>query len=122
MLCIELSRNGKRLATAGLPGEGVVSLIFTRVLTERLGPEEVRTVRLGGLDTEHVDWFGDDVAVGDEFIVRFVERDQADPPASRRPNVCGVPEESREERLERLKALEDGAAKLRALLGLPEKP
>lgn len=126
MLCIELSRNGKRVATAGLPGKGVLSLIFNRVLSEHRGPEELRFVRLGGLDTEsdpeaHVDWFEDDVMVGDEFVVRFVEREAADAPGTRRPNVCGLPQESREERLARLKALEEGAAKLRAELGLDDK-
>ncbi len=126
MFCIELSRNGKRVATAGLPGNGVLSLTFTRVLSEHRGPEEFRTVRLGGLDTESdpesfVEWFDDDVKLGDEFVVRFVERETADAPGTRRPNLCGLPQESREERLERLKALEEGASKLRAELGLDDE-
>ena len=49
MLCIELSRNGERLATAGLPGKGVLSVVFNRVLSDPNGPLERRHFSLGGL-------------------------------------------------------------------------
>jgi hypothetical protein len=111
MLCIELTRNGKRLATAGLPGNGVVSLIFDRVLSEHRGPKEHRHFSLGGLDTTtdpqtSVHWTGGDVQVGDSFIVRFIDLDAADKPTHSEPSKSPTTAELRRYRKRQLRHLE----------------
>jgi len=71
MLCIELSRNGQRVATAGRPGKGVLSVIFNRVLSDAYGPVERRHFSFGRLDlstepNRSLHWGGGDVEVIDE--------------------------------------------------------
>ncbi len=95
MICFELSRNGKRMATAGRPGFAVLSAIFTWVRRRsRRKPgaaEEELNFSLGGLDSNdelngyHVQWLNEDAKVGDVFTLRVLERDRVDPPKSRSP-------------------------------------
>jgi hypothetical protein len=86
MLCIELTRNGKRLATAGLRGEGVLSLDFTCL---RVGPgsrHEAQRFDLFALDyrvRKQLTWAKGRLEAGDEFVVRIRDRATADPPRNR---------------------------------------
>ena len=126
MLCIELHRNGTRLATAGLPGKGVLTLIFDRVLSDSHGPEESRHFRLGGLDTStepntSVTWLSQPVTVGDEFVVRFLEQESADRPRHRSPSISPSKAELRRTRLRQLRAMERDVLRIRKHLGLPPK-
>jgi hypothetical protein len=95
MICFELSRNGKRMATAGIPGLAVLTATFTWV-RRRLKPgstaiEEDLKVHLGGLssndpsDSYHLAWFDRGAKVGDLFTVRILEGDRVDRPRSRTP-------------------------------------
>jgi len=123
MLCIELSRNGKRLATAGLPGKGVLSAIFDRVLTIANGPKELRRFSLGGLDLStqpnlSVGWAYGKIEHGDEFVLRFLDLPEADPPRHRshpRPRSKAT---ERRARMEHLRRIEAEAKELREHLGL----
>lgn len=123
MLCIELTRNGTRLATAGLPGNGVITLMFSRVLSDARGPGEIRDFSLSGLDSstapqQSLSWCRGAVGVGDEFVVRFVEQPLADAPAHREPSIPRTAEEARVAHMEHLAFLESEARELRAKLGL----
>jgi len=121
MLCIELQRNGERLATAGLAGPGVLSVIFDRVLSEAMGPKERLHFRLGGLDTSVepnslVHWVGGSVVLGDTFTLRFLQGDAADPPAHAEPSTDPTPGELRRFRQRQLRHLEAEVKKVRGLL------
>jgi hypothetical protein len=122
MLCIELNRNGQRLATAGLQGKGVLSVIFDRALSDAHGPIEHRHFRLGGLDTSTepnstLHWIGGPVDIGDTFTLRFLESDSADPPTHSEPSTDPTPAELRRFRQQQLRSLES-ELKVRALLGV----
>lgn len=121
MLCIEVSRNGERLATAGLPGKGVLSVIFNRVLSDPNGPVERRHFSLGGLDVsvepnQSLHWVEGDVEIGDEFIVRFLEKDFADAPLHAEPSSRPGASELRRFRRRQLKNLEAEMKRVRTLL------
>jgi len=80
VLCIELRRNGTRLVTAGQPDKGSVCVYF---VADNRGP--VLRFNLVGVDASsapgsHMEWPGGDVEVGDEFTIRFLKGDSADPP------------------------------------------
>ena len=126
MLCIELSRNGERLATAGLPGKGVLSVIFDRVLSDAYGPVERRNFRLGGLDAStepnsSLHWVGGDVEVGDEFAIRFFQGESADPPKYSEPEYPRTPAKLRRFRQRQLRNLEAEVKKVRALLATKKR-
>ncbi|MGZ7079936.1 MAG: hypothetical protein ACXVJT_11020 [Thermoanaerobaculia bacterium] len=106
MICFELSRNGRRLATAGLPGFAVLSAIFTSV---RRRPnanypkvQKQLDFRLGGLDSNdtlekpHVEWVEGRMKVGDVFTLRVLEQADAEPPRTRErrvtPSIADVKE------------------------------
>lgn len=121
MLCIELSRNGERLATAGLQGKGVLSVIFDRVLSDPNGPVERRHFSLGGLDVstepnKSLHWVGGEIEVGDEFVVRYVEGESADPPKHSEPSTHPTEAELRRFRQRQLRNLEAEMRRVRALL------
>jgi hypothetical protein len=123
MLCIELSRNGKRLATGGLPGKGVLSVIFDRVFAEVHGPRELLHFSFGGLDTSaqpnaSLTWAYGGVLVGDEFTVRFVEATASDEPHDRAPPMPRSTTDERRARLKHLRIIEREAKLLRKELGL----
>src|SRR5689334_2997495 len=124
MLCIELSRNGECLATAGLPGKGVLSVVFNRVLSDPNGPLERRRFSLGGLDVsvepnQSLHWVGGDVKVGDEFVVRYLENDSADPPSHAEPSTRPTESELRQFRHRQLRYLESEMRRVRKLLDAP---
>jgi len=121
MLCIEVSRNGERLAAAGLPGKGVVSVVFNRVLSDANGVLERRDFRMGGLDVSvepnrSLHWTGGKVEVGDEFIVRFIEKDVADAPLHAELSSRPSESELRRFRRRQLKNLEAELLRVRKLL------
>jgi hypothetical protein len=93
MICFQVSLNGQRLTTAGIPGFAVLSTTLTWVRS-RHRPEPYRTsgvlnFRVGGLDAnsrkradgKHVEWVGRDIAVGDVVEVRILESESSDPPS-----------------------------------------
>jgi hypothetical protein len=126
MLCIELNRNGQRLATAGLQGKGVLSVIFDRVLSDAHGPMERRHFRLGGLDTSTepnsmLHWIGGPVEIGDTFTVRFLDSDSADPPTHSEPSTEPTPAELRRFRQQQLRNLESELKKVRAFLAVDSR-
>ena len=121
MLCIELQRNGTLLATSGLPGKGVLSVIFDRVLSDARGPKELLHYRLGGLDSScepntHLVWAAGKVSVGDEFTVRFFQGESADRPIHSEPSTRPTASELRRFRRRQLRHLEAEVKKVRALL------
>lgn len=121
MLCIELSRNGQRLATAGLPGKGVLSVIFNRVLSDPNGPVEKRHFSLGGLDVStepntSLHWVGGEVEVGDEFVVRYFDAELADTPRHAEPSTRPTEAELRRFRQRQLRNLEAEIKRVRKLL------
>ena len=126
MLCIEVSRNGKRLATAGLPRKGVLSVIFDRVLSDAHGPAERRHFSLGGLDTStepnsSLHWVAGDVQVGDEFVVRYLERISADPPKRSEPSTRPSAAELRRFRQQQLRNLGAEIKRVRKLIAHEKK-
>ena len=127
VLCIELRRNGKRLATAGLPGKGVISVIFDRVFSDARGPKELLHFRLGGLDSSssepssHLEWAGGDVEVGDEFTVRFLHGESSDPPVSVEPPLPRTKAAVRRRKVAWLRVLEKQVQDLRKELAGPRR-
>ena len=76
MISFELSRNGKRLAMAGVPGFAVVSAIFTWVRRQsRFNPKK-RDEELS---------FDLGARIGDVFVLRVLDVESADEP--KRPPV-----------------------------------
>lgn len=95
MICFEVSLNGQRLATGGIPGFAVLSTVVSWVRS-RHRPEPYRSsgvldFHLGGLDANprrhadhrHLEWVRRDVALGDVVQVRVLEAESADPPLTR---------------------------------------
>lgn len=116
MLCLELSVNGKKVATAGLAGYGVISNIVTWVHRRR-EPQSRVDVSLGGIDSntepgEHLHWARADLAAGDTVTLRVVENVALDAPR-RQTASKGNLERPRLLRLE-LKAAEVRSAQLRS--------
>jgi hypothetical protein len=93
MLAFEIHVNGKRQCVAGIADDGVVSAIFSwigRGRAERGLPKEDVSLSVSGLDSlrrEHVDWLDQNLAAGDEVMVRVVDVQKVDSPlkGSRRP-------------------------------------
>jgi len=86
MFCFEVWKGRRKLATAGIPGQSVVSIIFSWV-----GRRNEATLNVGGLDSndtdahEFVDWIpSTKLKAGDSYTVRVVERERADVPKYRR--------------------------------------
>ncbi len=94
--------NGEVRGTAGMDTLGVLSVIIDWVRRDPARatglaeehpefPDEDWTgnkvhIRLGGLDTvtkEHVEWFGNELQVGDEVTVRVLAPGEYDPPIHR---------------------------------------
>lgn len=87
MICFELSINGKRLATAGIPDQAVLSANVTWA-----GDGKKRRdlfASLGGLDSNtapghHLRWLFRKLKVGDSVAVRVVEGASSDPAVERK--------------------------------------
>jgi hypothetical protein len=85
MIAFELYVNGKKVATAGVE-HGVMSVIANWVKLEADDDSWKSGISIGGLDektSEHLRWFRQDLAVGDELRIRLVETEQIDLPAER---------------------------------------
>ena len=126
MLCIELSRNGKRLATAGLPGKGLLTALFNRTLTDANGPKEIRGFGLGGRDVSvqpNADllWAQGKIEPGDEFVLRILELPEADPPRHRSYPKPRSKAAKRRTWMAHLRRIEAEAKELREQLGLRPK-
>jgi hypothetical protein len=123
MICFEVYVNGKRVCLAGVGETGVLSGILTWVKRgphqahEDAGeddiPDEDVTLHVGGLgqhgkDALHLDWADEDLNVGDEVLLRIVERDKCDPPEDARTNIAELVEQGRREYYEKLKEEYEG--------------
>ena len=122
MICIELTRNGTRLAVAGLEGDGVLSAYVTGIA--RGGQPRNFQFSLGGLQISgsekwSVRWVDGLATVGDELIVRVLELDRCEPPSKR--EAFETPEQVREAHLAHLERIEAEARGLREQLGLPPR-
>jgi len=128
MVCIELhKKNGERLAAAGLPGDGIVTLVFDWHRSDLFGPSGSGTLRLRGLDmssepAEKLLWLIHPAGVGDEFVVSYVDDETADEPVRRDEDVPHKNEEYRRALAKRLEALEDQARRMREMLANWSKP
>ncbi|HXE90698.1 MAG TPA: hypothetical protein VNK82_07020 [Terriglobales bacterium] len=81
MKAFTVSLNGRRLCTAGVGGDGVLTAIVAFVAGHR---DEELNVSVGGLRTAgqhaHVDWVKKNLKVGDEVHVKIVETVSIDRP------------------------------------------
>lgn len=87
MIAFELYLNGKKVAIAGVE-RGVMSVIADWGRLKQDGDSWQSSVSIAGLDdktSEHLKWFCQDLAVGDEVRVRLVEVEQIDLPVERKP-------------------------------------
>ena len=85
--------NGRKLCTAGVGADGVLSAILTwtgpvgsRARSEQRGILEELFLDVGGLISpadEHVRWRHHRIKVGDEICIKVVESTRVDPPRHR---------------------------------------
>jgi hypothetical protein len=85
--------NGRRVGTAGIDGDGVLSAIITWVgrkgrttLPKRGRAKEEIGVVLGGLSTEtdeHIRWQQRPLRVGDDVRIKVIEAESVDKPRHR---------------------------------------
>ena len=90
MLAFEIHLNGKKLCTAGIGEQGVLSTIINWRLGDsqdhRQIEEEIR-LQVGGFvsrSEEYVDWLKEGLRRGDELTIRIVEVASADTPLKKR--------------------------------------
>jgi hypothetical protein len=99
MKCFEVTINGKRVCTAGIGDDGVLTGILSFVKrkdspegtadAEGIQDSESLELRVGGLEnrapgvSEHLKWLNQNLAVGDEIVIRIIEASQCDEPISR---------------------------------------
>lgn len=80
--------NGRRICTAGIGPNGVLSAILSWAAGGSRQTVQGRlTLHVAGLDSradEHADWAVPEVAVGDEITIRISEAENVDPEARRR--------------------------------------
>jgi hypothetical protein len=119
VLAFRVQVNRKSLATAGLPGDHVLSAIFTSVVrgeaTRRswAGHRPFRrkdlSFSLGGMIThkdgahEHVEWAYINLKPGDTITLQVVEAERVDEPKHRRKTEGPTIEESERRELTRLR-------------------
>jgi hypothetical protein len=119
VLAFRVQVNRKGLATAGLPGDHVLSAIHTSVVrweaTRRswAGHRPFRrkdlTFSLGGMIThkdgahEHVDWAYINLKPGDTITLQVIEAERVDEPRHRRKTERPTIEESERRELTRLR-------------------
>jgi len=74
--------NGVRLSSAAVDGDGVLSAIVNWVTANPKVPRaEKLNVHLGGITGgKYTVWVEQDLAIGDEVIIRIVEGDHSDTP------------------------------------------
>ncbi len=96
MKCFEVTINGKKVCTAGIEDDGVLTAIlcFTRrknssernAETQQLNYSESLDLSVGGLANrgremkEHIEWFNQNLAVGDEIVIKIIEAPECDDP------------------------------------------
>ena len=123
MICFQVMRNGKRLATAGsFENGGVLSFDMTRVTGSQRNPSNSNRFNLWGGDwsvnpNEVVTWCSGDLAVGDELVVRVIESTNPDAPAGIGLKVPH-PDEAIEKARKDIAELEQEARFLRRTFGL----
>jgi hypothetical protein len=87
MIAFRVRLNGKRLCTAGIGPDGVLTAIVTWVGGGSRLPELSNfDFHVGGLDSrtrEHVDYETPQLQVGDKVSVEIIEADQVDPETKR---------------------------------------
>jgi hypothetical protein len=100
MTGFEVVLNGRRLCIAGAGEHGTLTTIISSV-----GKRSELMLEVGGLsDDAHLTWaVPSDLSVGDEVIVRVVEVEQADPPATSRRDDRKLVEAGERALYERLK-------------------
>ena len=98
MICFEVFVNGQRKCVAGVAERGVLTTILSWVKRDRHEADEgdwtegdVEEMRLsvGGLtrhgeDSLHLEWLKERLAIGDEIVVKLVDRPACDTPISGR--------------------------------------
>lgn len=85
MITFEVSRNGRELCTAGVPGDGILSAILSSVPKDQsTGP---LTLEIGGVTGNgrdepycHMNWCREALEVGDEIVIRITKSGQPDEP------------------------------------------
>jgi hypothetical protein len=104
MIGFEVLLNGKKVCVAGA-GDGVLSAIVSSV-----PKRQELELEVGGLaDEAHLKWpIPRSLAVGDEVIVRVVETQRPDPPASTQRDDRALVEASERRYYERLKQKYEG--------------
>jgi hypothetical protein len=87
MLAFEVTLNGKRLCSAGVGAEGVLTAILTWVHRHGETGEECNMTVSGvtSLPRAHVGWIDEDLRVGDEVGIKVLDRTEVDVPAMTKP-------------------------------------
>jgi hypothetical protein len=104
MLCFRVSKNGEKIALAGLRDTGVLSAMLTWAGREQGasaqaaaagGPIPGLHLHIGGLDSSgpsadrHIYWAeGIELALGDEILISPVSADNPDEPMSEKPSFA----------------------------------
>src|SRR5688572_30683610 len=99
MIAFEISIDGRKQCTAGVPDLGVASVIASRVRRVARDPrsgqpipgrfEEELTLDVGGLSHDpngasvHLGWLREALNVGQQIAITIVETEAADPPRTR---------------------------------------
>jgi hypothetical protein len=80
MKAFSVSINGKRIALAGLGGEGVLSVMVDLSSQEHVDRLNMEIGGLIGSTGEQVIWPSPAIAVGDKIVIEIVEADAVDEP------------------------------------------
>lgn len=93
MKCFEITINGEKVCTAGVGDDGVLNSIVSFVKrneeSEHTNHSDSLDLRVAGLAnrelgvTEHLEWVNQDLAVGDEIVIRIIEASTCDEPQSK---------------------------------------
>ena len=105
MKCFEVTINGKKVCTAGVGDDGVLTSIITFVKRNDSSEETADTqansdsasidLRVGGLAnrgpgvTEQVEWLHQNLVVGDEITIKIVEASECDEPNTKEVTYVG---------------------------------
>jgi len=98
--CFEVTINGKKVCTAGIGDDGVLTSILSLVAKSQTGsrltseiekgdPFESLNLRVSGIATpkdgvnEMVEWLHRDLVVGDEIVVKIIDASDCDEPTSK---------------------------------------
>ena len=101
MKCFEVTINGKKVCTAGVGDNGVLSAILAlaqrQTVSDGTGEEqnadsESVDVRVGGIINlesgvyDHLEWLHQYLSVGDEITIKIIESSECNEPLSRETN------------------------------------